>query len=308
MVEAGNEVEAKLLLQAGKLRIHAVMVAGGEAVNTDDYAVYREVTDASGKVQRMRVAYYNLHATSRTFVLPAGDYSAVIRFGAATTEQRVKVEGGKLVEKQLLLNAGKLHMRAVMMPGGSAVNTDDYTVYALISDQAGKLLRKRVAHYNLHATGRTFVLPAGDYVARIGVKGIAAEKKIHVEPGNVVDAELLLELKTPGYMMHLSVADKWTPWESNYGTMGMQDTGVGKLTAFYLTDDQGRLFLDKDKQGGKGYWIEASSGQRCDQPRDGSHYWGRAKLEFNENRDAFTIRWGYCDDEFNDKSWRGRRL
>lgn len=55
-----------------------------------------------------------------------------------------------------------------------------------------------------------------------------------------------------------------------------------------------------------GYWFQEESGQRCERPRNGSYYYGRAVYRFNADQSAFTGEWSYCDEPASQR-WNGER-
>lgn len=46
----------------------------------------------------------------------------------------------------------------------------------------------------------------------------------------------------------------------------------------------------------QGHWIEDDSAERCAEPMNGRHHWGRIELRFEGDR--ITGTWGYCDGPF----------
>lgn len=87
-------------------------------------------------------------------------------------------------------------------------------------------------------------------------------------------------------------------WEfGRYGILEMRREN-GKVLGGYDLDNgrmRGEFVSDVVYEG---YWIEDTSRNRCDEEKDGSHHWGRLRMEFySPERDEFDAKWGYCDED-----------
>ncbi len=83
-------------------------------------------------------------------------------------------------------------------------------------------------------------------------------------------------------------------WSTSYGVMIFPDPVAGPIRATYGTDE-GRIIGEAQGTELSGYWVERSSGRRCDRPVDGSYHWGRMEYHFDPGFTTFTGKWGYCD-------------
>ncbi|OIO71073.1 MAG: hypothetical protein AUJ58_01150 [Zetaproteobacteria bacterium CG1_02_55_237] len=297
-IEAGKTEEIELNLHAGTLRLHGVLHAGGDPLNSDDYRIYRETTDASGKTVRQQIAFVNLHYTNVTFTLSAGDYIAFMGYGQASAEQKVHVEEGKAQEIELNLHAGRLHITPLDAPGGKPLNIDDYRIYRETTDEFGKTARRQVSYVNMHYTNVTFTLPDGDYIAVVSHRGLEVEKAVHVEEGKSVDVEIVLARKH--YDSPVGT------WNSSGGRLELNAKSGDRFEGHYSTDN-GRLILQRDGSRMSGYWVEDGSSQTCASKRDGSLHWGRIELQFNSDNNGFSGWWSYCDSSEHSGDWGGER-
>ena len=302
-VEAGKGVDVELNLNAGWLKTRAIMAAGGDKVGGNWFAVHREGTDEFGKPKRLQIDASGYYAEN-TFTLPAGDYIASAANGKAYAEEKVTVEAGKGGDVELNLNAGWLKVFAVLEPGGKRLGGNWFAVHREETDEAGKPKRLQVDANGYYAEN-TFTLPAGDYIAAASRGKMYGERKVAVEAGKGVEAELLLALPVPDYAKALGDG-KWQAWESSQGDMGLLRTEDGRLVGFYIPNDRGRLLLELKGNVASGYWVENESRQRCDSERDGSFHWGRIRWEFNQEMTAFSGWWSYCEAESGD-AWTGKR-
>lgn len=57
-----------------------------------------------------------------------------------------------------------------------------------------------------------------------------------------------------------------------------------------------------------GYWMQQSSGRRCNTEQYGSVYWGRFELHLGNDGSYWKGRWSYCDDPaLSGGEWNGTR-
>ncbi|MBU1174809.1 MAG: hypothetical protein KKH72_05350 [Alphaproteobacteria bacterium] len=98
----------------------------------------------------------------------------------------------------------------------------------------------------------------------------------------------------------------------DYWIAGIWDTSEGQMSIEHhdpdvsgtYSQDRGRIFGTLDGHQLTGFWVEQSSGVKCDAPRDGSYHWGRIVFDFDAEFDAFSGTWGYCDQNPS-RSWTG---
>ncbi len=150
-------------------------------------------------------------------------------------------------------------------------------------------------------------------------KGSKAHKQLQCLAANTggryVDAKDAGELNRA--LQSVASADKPRQRDGDPDMTGrMYDTSFGRLTISQWTSDRmagryagaasdgsdaGRIegVVTQDARDGsaslKGFWTQKTAGQRCETPRDGTHYWGSATLIFNRKRTEFQGYWDYCD-------------
>ena len=87
--------------------------------------------------------------------------------------------------------------------------------------------------------------------------------------------------------------------------LGLGDDGASAGTF------EGQVTPAGDEVGGydriEGFWVQATGSQRCDVPRNGSHYWGRFQFNFMRDSNDFLGFYGHCDGTPLDR-WNGRYL
>ena len=100
-------------------------------------------------------------------------------------------------------------------------------------------------------------------------------------------------------------------WSSEFGTLKIWSNHQAKeLIGVYIntkTDQLDGLIngtLDGDLL--SGYWIQQTSQRRCAEQTFETLFWGRLELSFDSD-DAFSGRWGYCDDMVQ-RQWNGSKL
>tara|TARA_B100001939_G_scaffold43933_1_gene33935 strand:- start:280 stop:648 length:369 start_codon:yes stop_codon:yes gene_type:complete len=99
-------------------------------------------------------------------------------------------------------------------------------------------------------------------------------------------------------------------WSSDFGTLkSWSNHQANELIGVYIntkTDQLDGLIngtLDGDLL--SGYWIQQTSQRRCAEQTFETLFWGRLELSFDSD-DAFSGRWGYCDDMVQ-RQWNGRK-
>ena len=136
-VPAGDEnVRCDLNLQAGILRVSAVLTAGGEALKRDvRFDVYKAAIDADGK--RESVAW-DIGGPGR-FPLSAGRYHVTAKYGTASSAIDVEVPAGdEDVRRELNLQAGVLRLSAVLADEGEPLQKGvRFEVYKTAIDADG---------------------------------------------------------------------------------------------------------------------------------------------------------------------------
>jgi len=98
----------------------------------------------------------------------------------------------------------------------------------------------------------------------------------------------------------MNIAGNWTSSEG--GAMTISQNGSDIRGTYTMKD--GTIVGTLSGNTLNGYWIQSSSGQYCNQPRNNSHYWGIMHLIFTDN--SYSGHWGYCDAQPGN-AWTGQR-
>jgi hypothetical protein len=102
--------------------------------------------------------------------------------------------------------------------------------------------------------------------------------------------------------LSLTAAEIAGLWATSEGELTLTQQG-NQITGSYPVDHgevTGTLYGDLLE----GYWIEDASDERCPSPKNGRYYWGRLRLQFQDDR--FSGKWGYCEKELS-LNWTGQR-
>ncbi len=83
-------------------------------------------------------------------------------------------------------------------------------------------------------------------------------------------------------------------WVTSLGLMKLVQEGE-TVTGSYTTDN-GEILGTLRGNVLEGHWIEDDSAERCAEPKNGRHHWGRIELRFEGDR--FNGKWGYCEGSF----------
>ncbi len=102
-VASGKGVEVPVVLHAGKLRI--ITVIKGKNVSPESVTVSKEIMDSFGKPALEKFTWVPYPRGTANFILPEGEYvvQAISRDRSAKGKQKVKVEAGRGVEVELVL-------------------------------------------------------------------------------------------------------------------------------------------------------------------------------------------------------------
>ncbi len=67
----------------------------------------------------------------------------------------------------------------------------------------------------------------------------------------------------------------------------------------------GLIRAEYTKNSLSGFWIQSTSGKKCDFKKFGTFYWGTLRFEIQE--DKFLGEWAYCNEAL-DSNWNGKLL
>lgn len=152
-VTAGRTTDEVVDLNAGYLRTHAELAAGGERARAC-FDVHEARQDVEGNRKQVARACDD----QSLFVLPAGDYLLHTQSGQAAKSTAVTIAAGGITDQPVVLDAGYLRTHAELTGGGEQVSAC-FEVYDPNEDSQGNL--KQIARACDMAVLLT--LPAGDY-------------------------------------------------------------------------------------------------------------------------------------------------
>ena len=169
-VVAGEDANEVILLDAGRLRMSAVLGVGGEPVEAA-FAVYEPDADLDGK----RREIIRREGTAKWFTLPAGPYWVASWTDKAYAARRVEVIAGQDANEVIVLDAGRLRMSVLAEAGGEPVEAR-HVIYELEADLDGN--RREIIRRE--GTAKWFTLPAGTYyvVSSAGDRHVAREATV----------------------------------------------------------------------------------------------------------------------------------
>lgn len=180
-----HPVRQEIVLDAGELHLRGLLHADGPDATETWFRVLREERDAYGRPVQVPVAERG-YAGAASFVVPAGDYLAVARYGDARAEVPVRVVAGRVTEQALVLDAGLLTVSATLDGDGEPVTGVQFRVDrrrrvdgAPDGDTAGW----EPVTAGGGRDGIAFALPAGDYRIRAELDRVAAEVRVSLSAG-----------------------------------------------------------------------------------------------------------------------------
>lgn len=188
-IEPGKKLAVQLNYKAARVKLNTVLSEGGNLVDRNDIRVYREDADDFGKMKRTEVArdYYK---TEVVFIIPEGEYVASSYLGSAVAEAPLTVVAGQGQVKQLVYNAGRVKMNAVLIDGGEYVDRNDFRIYREDTDGLGQVMRTQIAR-DSYKKETVFTVPAGNYIAASHLGQSKAEHEFSVAAGGATEQTIV---------------------------------------------------------------------------------------------------------------------
>ncbi len=172
-VEENAQNEAKIILNAGLLKVNPVASEGGEALSKAYIYVHEAEADASGKKRQVTAG------NQRTvFTLPAGTYQVTAKLGKAAAAQTTEIAAGQKSDLDIILGSGTLKVDVLAEEGGKPVRDAYVRIYEAEPQADGK--RRQVSAGNQRTT---FTLPAGKYYVTGTVGKAVAAKEVEIGSG-----------------------------------------------------------------------------------------------------------------------------
>lgn len=186
-VKSGELVENTLVLNAGSVRVNAVLSEDSSPLTSGvSWNVYTTKRDASGNQLKTGYSY----DAAPTFTLPMGNYDIIVQTsnGTAKAVKQLSVTAGQFSEETLNLNAGTVEV-SLLVNGSAPGSGVSWNVYESQGNSAGD--RKKAA-YSYDKNAR-FVLPAGHYQVIGSTEGKSAKLNIDVVAGKFTKQQLIIE-------------------------------------------------------------------------------------------------------------------
>jgi hypothetical protein len=178
-VKANAPVAEQFVLNAGGLRLNAIVEGKPAPQGMVSYAIYSDDHDqSSSRTTIMSGAKPNL-----IMRLNAGIYRIVSTYGDAnaSVEADVTVEAGKLTEANVVHTAGKATFRLVTRAGGEALPDTHWSVTAADGD----VIKESVGALPIH------MLAPGAYTVTAKSSGQHYKREFAVKTGETVTVEVL---------------------------------------------------------------------------------------------------------------------
>lgn len=173
-------VVEQFVLNAGGLRINALLGGAAAPANSVTYAVYSDRDQQDNRKLIMSGAKPGL-----IIRLNAGIYHVISTYGDAnaTVKSDVTVEAGKLTEATVVHTAAKAMFKLVQREGGEALPETQWTIQTaegeLVKESAGAL--------------PTHILAPGSYIATAKSQGGAFQRAFTLKDGDSVEVEVMMQ-------------------------------------------------------------------------------------------------------------------
>lgn len=177
IIEAGKTTDVDLVIGVGLAAVEATYTEGMKVEGGDHFV---EIFEAKKAIDGSRKSMGYGYGAGLTFDLPAGDYVAAVRLGAAQAEVPFSVAVGERTDITVPLNAG---VAAITVPGDAFIE-----VLAGKADINGN---RASVDYGYGPTLQT-TLPAGDYLVVISKDDKRAETPLTVRAGDRTELSLTL--------------------------------------------------------------------------------------------------------------------
>ncbi len=179
-VRRGTTTTEQFVLNAGGLRVKALVENAAPVPNSVTYDIYSDERDQFGK----RARIMSRAKTDLIIRLNAGIYHIVSTYGDAnaTVDADVTVEAGKLTEATVTHAAARVTFKLVTRAGGEALPDTQWTVQTT----QGKIIKRSVGALPTH------ILAPGTYaiIARSGAR--AFKREFTLASGDIAQVEVLM--------------------------------------------------------------------------------------------------------------------
>lgn len=179
-IRRGAKTTEQFVLNAGGLRVKAIVKGTAPLTNSVNYDIYSDERDQFGK----RTKIMSRTKTGLVIRLNAGIYHIVSTYGDAnaTVHADVTVEAGKLTDATVTHAAGRVTFKLVMRAGGEALPDTQWTVQTT----EGQVVKKSVGALPTH------VLAPGTYAIIATSGNRAFKREFTLESGDIAQVEVLM--------------------------------------------------------------------------------------------------------------------
>ena len=183
-VKAGEISDPVAVLNAGYLKPHAVLMAGGEQVSDGVlFNLYETKTDLHGNRRRLADRW-----GAPLFYVGEGKYLLDVRYGNAHADQEVEITADELLEPTVVLDAGYLRPTAVRKDGAEPI-TDG--VQFIVSEAKQDLHGKRRGVADAW-NSPLFNLNAGRYYVTVAFGNASAAQELEIKAGEMLEPTIVL--------------------------------------------------------------------------------------------------------------------
>jgi Ca-activated chloride channel family protein len=175
-LKPGDVLEKKVFLNAGQVRLNAVLKEGGLPIQKRvDWYLTGNTPNAKGEYETLD---HNNNA-SPTFTLGAGRHRFVVTVGSVSKAFEVDIEPNRLMEKSISLDAGQVKMTAVDKASGQPLQKVRWTVTQPEKNEKGTY--DQITYNSYHTP--IFTLSSGRYRVVIEHGGTQSIAMITVKAG-----------------------------------------------------------------------------------------------------------------------------
>ena len=183
-ITPGKTQQEILIFGAGVVNSIATLVEGSERVKADKFWI-STIDSGFGDAKQLAVEY---SADTWKQSVPQGKYRLFAKVGEAQASKEIEVSSGGVLNEAIVMNAGMLELIATEKSGGSRVKVDEMYV----KEKGNNFDEPKVVYRDYSADRISRVLPAGDFVAGVKIKGAIREVPVHIEAGKKLQQEIVL--------------------------------------------------------------------------------------------------------------------
>ena len=184
---AGESRNLVVNLNAGRLRVAALMKEGGARIVMKKLEVFKKAASSFDKPIRLATCY---NKEICEFVLPAGELRLQATRGKAQVGEEVQVLAGEQTDLEMVLGAGSLRVRAVLTEGGPSVEMRKVNV--LLPSASGFDKPKFISSCSYNKEQCEFTLSAGRTIVEVQRGAVKRAQEVEVKSGEKTDLLVVL--------------------------------------------------------------------------------------------------------------------